>query len=55
MLAVLGHGFFAGENLLDDLDVGAGAREGFGEGLPVPAFDDLGAGDAEAEDDPALR
>src|SRR5690606_10206526 len=42
------------EHLPDDADVLARAGEGLGEGLPVPAFDDLRSGDAEPEDGAAF-
>ena len=48
---VVGHRRLTGEHLAHDVDVLAGAGQRLREGLAVPALDDLGPGDAEAEDE----
>src|SRR5205823_12096603 len=53
VLAVEGYRGFARKYLADDRDVLARAGQRLGEGLAVPAFDDLGTGDAEAEHEAA--
>ena len=51
--AVVGDDVLPGDDLAHDVDVLAGAGQRLLEGLAVPAFDDLGAGHAEPEDEPA--
>ena len=55
MLAVIGHRFVARQDLADDIDVLACARQGLVERSAVPTLDDLGARDAKAEDEATPR
>ena len=55
VLALVLEPALAGDDLLDDLDVLAGAAPGLRVGDAVPALGDLRAGGAEAEDEAAAR
>ena len=53
-LPVVGEVFLAGEGVPQHLDVFPGAGQGPAEGSPIPAFDDLGTGHADTQDQAAL-
>ena len=52
---VVGDRGVAGDDLADDVQVLAGPGQRLGEGLPVPALDDLGTGHAEPEHEATAR